>query len=142
MPLQWNTTGVTVAGSLIANGATPMYLNFPISIVIDASDTLYVADAKNNRIQKFFYGNKTGTTVAGQSNGTVGTSAKFLNYPSDMTVDSDGNVYALDSYNSRVQFWAVNSTSGITIAGNGTSTKIFTICFLPLEINFKYSLPF
>ena len=120
VPLRWNTTGITVAGSLAANSATPIYLNFPISIVIDSSDTLYVADAKNNRIQKFFYGNKTGTTVAGQSNGTVGTSASFLNYPNDMAVDSNGNVYALDSYNNRAQFWSVNSTSGITVVGNGT----------------------
>jgi sugar lactone lactonase YvrE len=105
---------------LSATNATPNYLNFPIGIFIDSSDTLYVSDAKNNRIQQFSLGNTTGKTVAGQSNGAVGTSASFLNYSNDVSVDANGNVYVADSYNNRIQLWPVNATSGITIAGNGT----------------------
>ena len=119
VPLRWNATGKTVAGSLSSSSATPLYLDFSISVMIDSSDSLYVADANNHRIQKFLYGNNTGRTVAGQANGTGGSSASYLNYPNDMTVDSYGNVYAVDSNNNRVQFWSVNSTSGITVAGNG-----------------------
>jgi sugar lactone lactonase YvrE len=80
---------------------------------------LYVADAKNNRIQRFLLGNTTGTTVAGQSNGVVGSSASSLNYSNDVVVDLNDNVYIADSYNNRAQLWYVNSSSGITIAGNG-----------------------
>lgn len=87
--------------------------------MLDSSDSLYVADAQHNRIQKFFYGNNTGITVAGQTNGSFGVTARHLNFPNDVTVDSNGNVYAVDTYNNRVQFWSVNSTSGITVAGNG-----------------------
>ena len=112
-----------MAGSLSSNNATPIYLDFPISVMIDSSDSLYVADANNNRIQKFLYDNTIGTTVAGKSNGAVGVSASHLNFPNDMTIDSSENVYAVDSYNNRVQFWYVNSTSGITVAGNGTCKR-------------------
>ncbi len=80
---------------------------------------MYVADAKNNRIQRFLLGNTTGTTVAGQSNGVVGSSASSLNYSNDVVVDLNDNVYIADSYNNRAQLWYVNSSSGITIAGNG-----------------------
>ncbi len=119
-PLRWNTTATTVAGQLSTTSATPNYLNFPIGIFIDSSNTLYVSDAKNNRIQQFSLGNTTGRTVAGQSNGAVGTSASFLNYSNDVSVDANGSVYVADSYNNRIQLWPVNATSGITIAGNGT----------------------
>ncbi len=80
---------------------------------------MYVADAKNNRIQRFLLGNTTGTTVAGQSNGIAGSNSSFLNYPNYVSVDSNGNIYIADSNNDRVQLWYVNSSSGIMIAGNG-----------------------
>jgi sugar lactone lactonase YvrE len=118
-PLRWNTTAITVAGQLYITNATSKYLNFPIGILVDASNTLYVSDAMNFRIQKFPLGNTTGQTVAGQSNGVVGATAGYLNYPSDVAVDSNSNVYVADSYNNRVQLWRVNATSGITVAGNG-----------------------
>jgi sugar lactone lactonase YvrE len=118
-PLRWNTTATTVAGQLTATSATPNYLNFPIGIFIDSSDTLYVSDADNNRIQQFSLGNTTGRTAAGQSNGAVGTSATFLHLPSDVAADSSGNVYVADSYNNRIQLWPANATSGITVAGTG-----------------------
>lgn len=57
--------------------------------------------------------------MAGQSSEAVGATASFLNFPSDVAVDLNGNVYVADSYNNRIQLWRVNATSGITIAGTG-----------------------
>lgn len=94
---------------------------------------MYVADAKNNRVQQFLLGNPTGQTVAGQSNGAVGSGASYLNYSNDMAVDSNGNIYVADSYNNRAQLWYVNSSSGITIAGNGE-------CTFFLKTKFKFFL--
>lgn len=101
--------------------ATSTYLYLPIGIWQDSSDTLFVADASNNRIQRFVPGNTTGTTVCGNRNEVVGSNASLLNYPNDVAVDLNGNIYLVDTNNNRVQLWRVGATTGITIAGTGTA---------------------
>ena len=62
--------------------STPSYLNYPSGIFMDSSDTLYVADSSNNRVQHFLFGNTIGTTLAGQANGVAGPTATRLSvYP-------------------------------------------------------------
>lgn len=78
-------------------------MNFPIGIIIDPSDTLYVSDSRNNRILKYKIGNLTGTILAGQSNGAYGSASNYLFYPNDFCRDSNGNLYIADTNNSRVQ---------------------------------------
>ncbi len=99
--------------------ATPTCLNLPIGIWLDSSDTIYVADASNARIQRFVSGNLTGTTIAGNHNGLAGSNASLLNYSNDAILDSSGNIYVVDTYNNRVQLWSANATAGVTIAGTG-----------------------
>jgi DNA-binding beta-propeller fold protein YncE len=82
----------------------------PTGMAIDANNNLYVADRDNNRIRKI---TSTGvvTTFAGpvaaviQSNGstnsTLGT-ARF-NAPSDVAIDTDGNMYVADKYNNLIR---------------------------------------
>ena len=118
-PLRWNTTGITVAGKLNSSNATSDYLNTPTGIALDSFDSLYVADNLNQRIQKFSSGNTTGTTVCGQPNGTVGSTPSRLNSPYDVAVDSNGDMYVVDTNNNRVQLWRANASAGITIANNG-----------------------
>ncbi len=100
-------------------GIAPNHLDFPIGIVFDSFDTLYVADADNNRIQKLLWNDSSATTVAGDSNGASGSTASLLTYPNDVAVDSNGNVYVVDTNNIRIQFWNDTASSGITIAGTG-----------------------
>ena len=71
--LHWNATGTTVAGVTSSAGTAMNQLDRPFSIALDSSNTLYIADQQNNRIQKWLSGASTGTTVAGQSSGTSGT---------------------------------------------------------------------
>jgi hypothetical protein len=80
---------------------------------------LYVADSSNNRVQMLLMGNTAATTIAGNPSGISGSNASLLNYPNDVAVDSNGNTSIADSYNNRAQFWTVNASLGITIAGNG-----------------------
>lgn len=103
-------------------------LNAPSSIAIDTSGNLYIADSMNYRIRKV---NLSGviSTVAG--NGTVGYSgdggsavnAQLAN-PSGIAVDSTGNLYIADSWNSVVR--KVTASSGIitTVAGDGTTNYV------------------
>lgn len=118
--LRWNTTGITVAGVTSQQGAASNKLYLPIGLAIDYANSLYIADYGNNRIQKYETGASFGQTVAGQANGTGCNSSACLFQPTDVTVDTNNNVYALDSGNNRVQFWSNGSLSGITVAGNST----------------------
>ena len=55
-------------------------------------------------------------TVAGFSNGTSSTSLAGLNYPSDLFIDSIGNMYIADFMNNRIVCWPVNARSGVLVA--------------------------
>ena len=112
---QWNKTATTVAGQLGSTAATPIYLSFPIGIFLDSSNTLYVADTKNSRIQQFLSGNTTGSTVGG---GAI-SGSNSLSSPSDVATDSKGNVYIADSSHHRVLMWDVSASSVVTVAGTG-----------------------
>jgi sugar lactone lactonase YvrE len=80
---------------------------------------LYIADSNNNRVQMLLMGNTAATTIAGNPSGIYGSNASLLHYPNGIAVDSNGNVYIVDTTNTRIQLWTVNTSSGITLAGNG-----------------------
>ncbi|CAF4496451.1 unnamed protein product, partial [Rotaria sp. Silwood2] len=115
--LRWNSTGLTVAGIGSSSGSTSDKLNTPIDLAVDFSNTLYIADFNNNRIQRWLIGASTGTTVAGQANGTSGIGAAYLSAPAGVIIDSNNNIYVSDSINARIQQWTNGATSGTQIAG-------------------------
>ncbi|CAM4823383.1 unnamed protein product [Rotaria magnacalcarata] len=115
--LKWNATGITVAGVTGISDTTPDKLNKPRGLSIDSNGTLYIADRNNCRVQKWLSGARNGTTVAGQSNGTCGSGPSLLQTPQGVIVDSNGNVYAVDTYNNRVQLWSYGASFGIMVAG-------------------------
>jgi sugar lactone lactonase YvrE len=98
-------------------------LNQPEGIFVDSSGNLYIADSSNYRIRKV---DPSGiiTTVAGSGergdggDGGSATEAKFW-YPSDVTVDREGNLYIADWGNYVIR--KVNRNGIITtVAGNRT----------------------
>jgi NHL repeat len=110
-------------GSVSANG-----LNQPWGVTLDSSDNLYVADADNNRILYFPTGSTTATRIYGQSGSFTsntanngGVSAKSLNQPLDVTLDSSGNLYAADAGNNRVLYFPASSTTATRIYGQSGS---------------------
>ncbi|CAF3632963.1 unnamed protein product [Rotaria socialis] len=117
--LRWNTTGITAAGVGGSPGNNSSQLNTPADVSVDFSNTLYIADYGNNRIQKWLSGASNGTTVAGQASGISGSNATDLQHPAGILVDSTGNIYIADTNNHRIQFWAKGALSGVTIAGTG-----------------------
>ena len=102
-------TGVvtTFAGSSVGymdGTGTAAQFSRPSGVAVDSSRNVYVADYSNHRIRKI---DPTGvvTTFAGSSVGYMdgtGTAAQF-NRPSDVAVDSSGNVYVADYSNHRIR---------------------------------------
>jgi sugar lactone lactonase YvrE len=92
-------------------------------VVLDSSNALYITDEQNQRVQKWLTNASTGTTVAGSSNATTGSTLDYLNYPSVLLIDSSGNLYVADAGNHRVAYWPNGASSGTLVAGNGRKSS-------------------
>jgi sugar lactone lactonase YvrE len=114
--------GVTVAGGN-GTGSFANQLNTPPAIYKDKKGNFYIADAGNNRVQKWLAGATQGTTVAG-GNG-YGSAANQLASPQDVFVDKSGYIYVADADNNRVQKWGPNGFKFSTVAGgNGPGNAL------------------
>jgi NHL repeat len=107
--------------------ATSAGLNYPQGLAVDTAGDIFIADSQDHRIRRVTPGEII-TTVVGSSpvpgkggfSGDDGPALDAqLNYPTDVAVDGDGNLYIADSENQRIR---KVSPDGIisTIAGNGT----------------------
>lgn len=116
--------GTGVAGYSGDGGpATAARLNGPSGIWRDMnSGVIYIADTLNHRIRKID-ASGTITTVAGTGSagyagdGQAATSAQ-LNEPTDVMMDSGGNMYIADKYNHRIRKVDANGIIS-TVAGTG-----------------------
>ena len=91
-------------------------------VAVDANGDVYIVDGGNHRIRKVTLSNGTISTVVGTgSAGFTGddgqaTSAQ-LNRPSNIALDSVGDLFVLDSGNSRVRKVDVSTGIITTVAG-------------------------
>ena len=73
----------------------------PFGVAVDGSGNVFVADAGNNRIQKF---TNTGTFIGKW--GCEGSGDGQFSQPTGVAVDASGNVFVIDFGNSRIQKFA------------------------------------
>lgn len=121
-----STIAGTSSGGYSGDGgpALSAQLSGPADLAVDASGSLYIADANNNRIRKIGT-NGLISTFAGNGSyrfsgdGNPAATAQ-LNGPKSVAVDTSGNVFISDFGNNRVR---KVGTAGImtTVAGNGDS---------------------
>jgi len=103
--------------------ATNALLHIPMGVAVDKSGNVYIADTANNSIREVttdgIINTITGDTYPGY-NGDAGNAAGGeVNHPSDVAVDSSGNIYISDTNNARIR---QITTAGIinTFAGSGS----------------------
>ncbi len=124
---------ITAGGiiSTIAGGGTSMMDGVPArytslgkinGIAVDASGVIYLADTDNNMIRKIttdgLIHTIAGTGAAGNSGDGLQAIAAQLNGPTNLALDSIGNVYFSDTGNSRVRMIRTDGTM-VTFAGTG-----------------------
>jgi len=124
-------TAIIVCGSY---GSGANQFNNPNGLFVDesASNTLYVADTYNHRIQMWLPGATNGTTVAGQT-GVCGAGLNQLCKPQSVTKDTNGNIYITDYGNNRIMYWMIGSTSGVIIGGSSIYGTLPNQLHLPLN---------
>jgi predicted membrane-bound mannosyltransferase/sugar lactone lactonase YvrE len=89
-----NAQGQLVIG---ATGTGRGQFTQPTGLGVDASGNLYVADSRNNRVQKFDPEGKILTVL-----GPGGDKEATFNEPWMVTVDKDGNIYVADTWSHRI----------------------------------------
>ena len=115
--------GDGTTGSTNGTGTSARF-NIPISLTIDTSGNLYLADSGNHIIRKIVISTAAVTTLAGYgsagyADGT-GINAIF-NTPQGITIDNSGNLYVADINNHSIRKIAISMAIVTTIAGNGPS---------------------
>ncbi len=90
-------------------------LNFPVSVAVDSSDQLYIADGNNFRIRKV---NTAAiiSTVAGSGQGGFSgdggpATSAMINYSYGVRLDSQGRLFIADTSNNRIRVVANGTIS-------------------------------
>jgi trimeric autotransporter adhesin len=136
----WKVTASTGIITVVAGGgtggaggpATSAALSFPAGVAVDGADNLYIADEFDAVVWKVTAATGTITTIAG--NGTSGFSGSggpavsaTLGGPSDVVLDSAGNLYIADDFDDVV--WKVFATTppfpATAIGGTSAAQNVF-----------------
>lgn len=123
-----DSTITTVAGlGTPGNGdngsfAVNAQLHYPESVALDSTGNLYIADFINNRVRMV---NTSGviSTIAGSGKfGNAGDGGPALDalmyFPCSVAVDGSGNVYVIDSLNTRIRLLTPDATAGTGTTGD------------------------
>jgi hypothetical protein len=129
-----SSTRIVVCGSY---GSGSTQFNDPRGLYVDTSsgNILYVADTDNHRIQMWMPGATSGVTVAGITT-YYGNGLNQLWSPQTLIVDTNGNMFIADTGNDRIMRWTIGASSGMIIAGTGTSGTLASQLDSPYSISF------
>ncbi len=103
--------GTLIAGFTLNGGSGKSELNFPTALFLTRNHTLFILDSKNYRVQRWYYGEPLGFTVAGGHG--QGTTLDKISMSYGLYVDDEYNVYVSECDNNRITLWmSKNMTTG------------------------------
>lgn len=111
---RFSPDGSRFLDSIGSFGHDPGELNRAEGICVDASDTLYVADSCNHRVQVF---SADGEFL--RAYGRSGTGPGEMSYPYDIRVDAEGRQFVCEFGNSRIQVFNQHDEVVEIIGGSG-----------------------
>jgi Bacterial Ig-like domain (group 3)/NHL repeat len=101
--------------------ATSATLASPSAVAYDANGNLYLADAQNHVVREISKSGQivtiAGTGIEGYGGDNGPATSAYLDTPTGIAVDANGNVYIADSHNHRIR--KITSGNIATIAGTG-----------------------
>ena len=124
--LRWNATGTIVAG-LGSGGITGNPVVNPYGFTLDETNRIYVAEYFGHRISRWVQQATNGTVIAGSIVGNMSSRSNGFSSPSDVLLESNGDMYVVDRWNYRLQFWPNGAASGTTIAGQMQQTGYIVV---------------
>ena len=95
----WTLVVGTLNGSA---GSSSNLLSVPTEVRLDPMGNMYVADQNNHRIQFYYNAQANGTTIAGITS-LWNMNATTLRNPCSLRLDSQLNLYVVDTGNHRIQ---------------------------------------
>jgi DNA-binding beta-propeller fold protein YncE len=118
LTISGQTLTVTQAGAtyVVANPLTPLVsgLNEPYGVTVDDACNVYIADSRNNAIEKWAVANGKVTTLL---------TSGLLN-PQGVAVDSSGNVYIADTYHQAAKKWTAATSNVTTLVSSVVDSPI------------------
>jgi len=113
-------SGIVVGGNITA-GTTRTQLSKPHGLFFESSsNSILIANTgANNTVNDIQW-----SIIIGDSNGGGGNSSSSLFFPTDIMLDPMDNMYIVDRYNHRVQFFSVDQLNGTTIAGQSGQSGV------------------
>lgn len=84
-------------------------VSLPRSVHVDQMGTIYVVEYGKNQVSRWLPGAKSGIVIAGGN--SQGNRADQLALPTDIALDTYGNLYVADSANQRIQKFLIDKSS-------------------------------
>lgn len=118
--------GVQSVGGYVDAADTAARFYTPCGLSVDTAGNVFVADAYTHRIRKIDTSGMVSTVIGsgpiGQGQGAFHDSTALdsrLNVPTEVFVDSAGNLYIGDTFNHRIRKMDKSTGNVSTVAGNG-----------------------
>ena len=112
------SNGTLVLGGVNGTGPNKTELSLPQDLHFDyVSNSLIISNTDSHNIIRYVLGADSYTRVAGNPNGSPGSTPTSFIFPVGVTVDPMGHIYVADRFNNRIQFFDHDGSNGITIAG-------------------------